>query len=319
MKLTIFRAHAGNPDCSPLSGRAIALPLLFCGALLFALFAHPSQANENKLLIGERAVVPGIDIPVQMPIELNFRSKADILELRKRYVELTPNLVAAPYQPSEAVFGAIEDGKPWWGLRGQGVWGPGPKSSEGPAEESRFIVNPFLLAGANPAVVEIWDEDKITEEDLQHADFPLCWEPTFIKWWPQQSLMQVEYPVTKFNQDLNTWRAKLKTEKIIPAFGVAAYNAVDFNLNYIYVDTAKSIHIENINKPHEGAVKIAQYIHCGGTCHVPGGCNNMSPEMKELDRIKYTALPARAWISLWRDKPSNVNVKPDMVVYIDLK
>ena len=293
LKSIISALRTGKSIATKLTVRAIALTLFFVGMIISALRGYPTSAFENKLLIGEHAVVvAGLDIPVQMPIELNFRTKADVLELRKRYVELTPNLVAAPYQPSESVFGAIEDGKPWWGLRGQSVWGPGPRSSEGPAEESRFILNPFLLAGANPAIVEIWDEDKVTEEDLQRSDF---------------------------NQDLNNWRAKLKTDKIIPAFGVAAYNAVDFNLNYVYVDTAKSIHIENVNKPPQEAVKIAHYLHCGGTCQIPGGCNNMSPEMKEIDRIKYTALPARAWVSLWRAKPSNVNVKPDMVVYIDLK
>jgi hypothetical protein len=281
--------------------------------------AQPLHAAENKLLIGETSVIPALEIPVQMPIDLNYRSKADILELRKRYVDLTKNLVAPPYQPTDSVFAAIEDGKPWWGLKGQAIWGPGPRSSEGAAEESRFIVNPFLLAGANPAVVEIYDEDKIQEVDLVRNDLPLCWEPTFIKWWPQQSLMQVEYPVSKFNQDLYDWRMRLRSDKILPAFGVVAYNAVDFNLNYIYVDTARSINIENINKPAAEAVKILHMIHCGGTCQIPGGCNNMSPEMKAIDKIKYTALPARAWVSLWRDKPGNIHVKPDMVVYIDLK
>ncbi|MBI2810053.1 MAG: hypothetical protein HYX67_04395 [Candidatus Melainabacteria bacterium] len=301
----------------PLHLRQLQAVLLAAG--LTILSATSSNADQNKLLIGESAVVPAIEIPVRAPVDLNFRSKAEVLDYRKKCAELTPNVVALPYQPSEAVFGQIEDGKPWWGLAGQGIWGPGSKSSLGASEESRFIVNPLLLAGANPAVVEMWDEEKVTDEEWQRSDFPLCWQPTFIKWWPKESLMQVEYPVSKFNQDLYNWRMKLRSDKIIPAFGVVAYNAIDFNLNYIYVDTAKSLNIENINKPPAEAQKLTQFIHCGGTCQIPGGCNNMSPEMRAIDRIKYTALPARAWISLWRDKPANINVKPDMVVYIDLK
>lgn len=292
--------------------------LLGAVALPFFVFA-PAKATENKLLIGDQATSAGLDIPVQKPIELNFRTKAEILELRRRYVALTPNLVAPPYDPSPEVFGQIEDNKPWWGLAGQAIWGSGSNSSLGAAEESRFIVNPFLLAGANPAVVEIWDPEKIHDEDWQRSDFPACWEPTFIKWWPQQSLMQVEYPVTQYNQDLYNWRMKMRTDQIIPAFGVVAYNAIDFGLNWIYIDTAKSLNIENINHPSAEAVKIGQYIHCGGTCGIPGGCNNMSPEVRAIDKIKYKALPARAWVSLWRNKPSNINAKPDMVVYIDLK
>jgi len=289
---------------------AFMLPVLGCA---------PGKANENKLLIGDQAVSAGLEIPVQKPIDLNFRSKAEILELRRHYVALTPNLVAQPYEPSAEVFGAIEDNKPWWGLAGQGIWGPGSNSALGPAEESRFIANPFLLAGANPAVVEIWDPDKVHDEDWQRSDFPVCWQPNFITWWPQQSLMQVEYPVSQFNQDLYNWRMKMRSQEITPAFGVVAYNAVDFNLNWIYIDTARSLNIENINHPPAEAVKIGQYIHCGGTCGIAGGCNNMSPEVRAIDKIKYKALPARVWVSLWRNKPSNINVKPDMVVYIDLK
>lgn len=295
-----------------------ALGFLFLVTLIVTAVV-PSKAVENKLLIGEQASTASLEIPIQKPIDLNFRSKSEILELRRRYVALTPNLVAHPYEPSAEVFGAIEDNKPWWGLAGQGIWGPGQNSSLGESEESRFIANPFLLAGANPAVAEIWAPEKIHDEDWQRADFPVCWEPTFLKWWPQQSLMQVEYPVSQFNQDLYNWRMKMRNEEITPAFGIVAYNAIDFNLNWIYIDTARSLNIENINHPAAEAVKIGQYIHCGGTCGIAGGCNNMSPQVRAIDRIKYKALPARVWVSLWRSKPGNINMKPDMVVYIDLK
>ncbi|HEY9676950.1 MAG TPA: hypothetical protein V6C76_03035 [Drouetiella sp.] len=256
---------------------------------------------------------------MQNPIDLNFKSKSEILDLRKRYVELNKILLAYPYEPQGSVFGGIEDNKPWWGLKGQAIWGPGQHAAEGEAEESRFICNPFLLAGANPAVVENFDPEKMKPEEFARNDLPICWEPTFIRWWPANNLMQVEYPVTKFNADLYEWRMRLRSEKILPAFGVVAYNARDFNLNYIYVDLAKSQNIENMNKTPAEAVGIGQYIHCGGTCEIQGGCNNMSPEVRHIDKIRYTALPARAWVSLWKNKPANVNVKPDMVVYIDLK
>lgn len=278
------------------------------------------SANGNRLLLGEAAVIPGtIDIPVKMPVDLNFKTKQEVLELRKEAVAAAPNLVAAPYEPSEAVFSKIEDRRPWWGMRGQSVWGPGPKSSDGAAEESRFLLNPYVICGANSASAEIWDTKKITEADLDRDNFPYCWHPSLVRWWPQQRLAQIEYEVTKFNENLTAWRDKLKEQKIIPAFGVTAYNAADFNLHYIYIDPKRSIHIENVNKVPAAPVKIVQYIHCGGTCKIPGGCNNMSPEMKAVDKIKYTSLPARACVMLWQEKPASIATKSDLTVYIDLK
>lgn len=120
-----------------------ALGFLFLVTLIVTAVV-PSKAVENKLLIGEQASTASLEIPIQKPIDLNFRSKSEILELRRRYVARTPNLVAHPYEPSAEVFGAIEDNKPWWGLAGQGIWGPGQNSSLGESEESRFIANPFF-------------------------------------------------------------------------------------------------------------------------------------------------------------------------------
>jgi len=272
------------------------------------------------LLLGKEAIVGSpVDIPIQQPVELDFKTRPQILELRESYVQATPNLVSGAYVPEPDVFARIEDNKPWWGIIGQGVWGPGRKAADGASEETRFLLNPYLLAGANPAVDSMWLPEKMTAEDLTRADFPFCWEPSAVRLYPQERYEEVVYDVSAFNKQLNLWRQKLRKQSILPAFGIVAYNARDFNFNYIYWDPKQSINVENIDQVFPEAVRINQMIHCGGTCKIPGGCNNMSPRMKSIDKIRYTALPARTCVLLWHDKPASIQVKPDMVVYIDLK
>jgi hypothetical protein len=115
------------------------------------------------------------------------------------------------------------------------------------------------------------------------------------------------------------YRKKLITPLIVPAFNLVAYNARDLGYSYIWLDEKHSTRIENVNHPKPEPVAITQMFHCGGTCGYAGGCNNMSPMIPAIDRIKYTGLPARAAVRLWRQKPTTVEAAPDMTFYIILE
>ena len=96
---------------------------------------------------------------------------------------------------------------------------------------------------------------------------------------------------------------------------IVAYNARDFGFSYFYIDRARS---ENISsKSAKEPASINQYIHCGGSCGYPGGCNNMSPDQSEL-KIKVSALPAEAHIKLWKNKPAGKDQAPDMTFVITM-
>jgi len=101
-------------------------------------------------------------------------------------------------------------------------------------------------------------------------------------------------------------------------FGLVAYNARDFGFQYMYVNLSKSIDIVNINGC-SGPVLIKQLIHCGNSSKYPGGCNNMSPAISEIDHLAITNLPARACVSLWKNEPSSVSDKADFTFYIDFR
>jgi hypothetical protein len=238
--------------------------------------------------------------------------------VRAASVAQFPNLLAKPYSPQPEVFNLIEDNKPWWGMRGEAIWGEGQRSIEGLSEESRFILNPFLLVAANAWTFTMWKPDKTTTEDLDNPKFPYNWLPSAIRLWPAKSMGEVVYPVSVFNDQMYEFRDKLKDQKIVPKFALVAYNARDFGYNWLWVNPKESSNIDCLHKMDE-PVHIRQMIHCGGSCGYPGGCNNMSPSMPIIDEIAYGALPAKAYVELWKEKPSDVSQQPDMVFVINLE
>ena len=292
--------------------------LYVCTAILVsALFSPPANA-ENELSVGSKAgSLTSIDLDINNPQDLSFKSKSEILALRSAMVAKYPQLLSGTYQPDDEVFSRLESDKPWWGLSGEAVWGPGKRSIEGSSEESRFLLNPFMLVAANPYSYNIWDPQKITDNDLSRADFPYTWLPQVVHWSADKSSAEVDYRVSAYNEQLYAWREKLRVQKIMPKFALVAYNARDFGYQWIWLATDRSSNIECLQKPSH-ATRITQMIHCGGTCGYPGGCNNMSPSIPDIDEIAYTQLPAKACIYLWKEKPADVTQTPDMTVILSL-
>jgi len=282
--------------------------------------AHPVFAN---VLIKPTNVKDDRSVAVKLnaPAELNSQTKAEILAKREKYLRQWHSLYAGKYEPSPSVFQNIEDHKNWWGMHGAFVWGQGPRSIEGQAEESRFILNPLLLVGVNSATAQICKIDKINENDLDDPNFPFCWTPTALSFYPEMSLAQVIYSVSNFNKEIKLREDKLRFNPDLVKlnrFGLVAYNARDFGFQYMYADIAKSINIVNTSGC-SNPILIKQLIHCGNSSKYPGGCNNMSPAMPEIDRFAITNLPARACVYLWKSQPGSIIDKPDFTFYIDFR
>jgi hypothetical protein len=55
-----------------------------------------------------------------------------------------------------------------------------------------------------------------------------------------------------------------------------------------------------------------QFLHQGGSCGYPGGCNNTSPPTPEIEGLQVTALPAKVVIWLWKQQPISLGQEPDM-------
>lgn len=256
--------------------------------------ASESTAVVNRLAIGKDATAEALDIAINAPAELDFLTRDAVLQMRGTAVKQYLALLAAAYMPRSAVFGQIEDLKPWWGIEGQFFHGGGIRSIDGPSEESRFILNPYLLVAAE--FNDWWIKD-LSESRI--AGFPLICPPQQLTWKPRDAYAEVSY-------DAACIRRRQK-----PELSLIAYNARDFGFDYIHVSYADSQNVSKANAPL-AAYANPQFIHRGGSCGYPGGCNNMSPVTPDIDDIHLDALPAKVMVWLWREKPQSVAQVPDM-------
>ena len=101
-------------------------------------------------------------------------------------------------------------------------------------------------------------------------------------------------------------------------FDIFAYNARDLNLNYIQLVEADSPHMR-LSVPFDAPIPEPAYIHRGGSCGYPGGCNNASPNVPQFDDIAITGLPAQITAHLWKDQPTSAQPAPDMTFVLRFK
>jgi hypothetical protein len=296
-------------------------------AVLAALLYLPlaaSTAAANTLAVGRLSHrAEAVDLAIHAPADLNFKPIAQILALRQNAVMEHPNLLGGHYEPDAAVFGMLASQKPWWGLYGQYLFGPGVHSIEGPAKETIYFLNPYLLVSAEAHAAGIWDTRRLALAQYTLADFPFFWCPEGLRWYPRQAQAQVTYDISSYDRKLAAYRPYLRNNTdslgtLVRAFSLIAYNARDLGYQFLYVVPEQSHNIMT-RFASPVAVEIRQFLHCGGSCGYPGGCNNMSPYVSELDNLYLRGLPARAWILLWKKRPDHVRVPPDMTFIINFK
>ncbi|MBN1583997.1 MAG: hypothetical protein JXA89_25030 [Anaerolineae bacterium] len=277
--------------------------LLLAAVLFVALYLQP-RPNRNALAIGERARIESLDVDLQPLDELDFKSKAEVYRLRSESVARYPQLIAGTYRPSDAVFGQIVNGLPWWGTLGLAHYGKGEQSIEGPSEQSRSVLNPFLLAVSEFYLM--WDAEIVKKAQAQGPDCPLYCHPYDLRWFPTSAQAEVTYSAACLE-----WNNAYY-------FSLLAYNARDWNLNYIFVSYSDSRNITKADLPATAYLN-PQYLHRGNSCGYPGGCNNISPTTPQIDNIQITAWPAEIVIWFWQDDPGPVLASPDMTFVIHYK
>lgn len=276
-----------------------------------------AQENTNKFAVGRDAKTKEkVQIKVNYPVHFNYKKRDDILSMRAKEVAKHPELLHGDYTPFNPIWGAIEDAKPWWGTAGATVFDSGRRSMEGPSEESRFVMNPYLLVAANPGSTLIWNPALFTQKQINDPTFPYFWQPESLTIDPPKALGKVVYNISDYQSKILATKM-LRGPAFVKRFSLVAYNARDFGYKFIYFNQEKSINVSN-DHPTSEAVSIRQFIHCGGTCGCPGTCcNNMSPFTAEIDRLRLTKLPARAVVYLWKNEPEKIDQNPDMVFLIE--
>ena len=238
-----------------------------------------------------------VKIKINQPTPLSYKTKAEVLEQRKKYV--ADSIFASDnYEPSEEVFGQIEDGKPWVSMNGC-RYNNEPAITEGPSEETRFLNNPSILAGIEyPYYLPFYQNNP----QCTKIDFPF-----------KAEYNQKQKEITVYYKDELLKYAENKY--IINEQMLEGTNARDLGYPYAYVDLQKS---ENIRFPNESNIsnsiaEFQNFIHVGGSCAVEGGCNNGSPRQEELIFQKEKLrVPAVIYIKLWKNRPLNPSDPADI-------
>ncbi|MFH1126346.1 MAG: hypothetical protein V1703_04410 [Candidatus Altiarchaeota archaeon] len=290
--------------------------LLLVGGTYFGVIKPILISLQGEPLPEEEQPTQILSIPLNQLIELDFKTKAEVYQLRREAVVQHSQLIEKEYTPSDLVFGEIVDGRPWWGILGLSYYGNGEKGIEGESLQSLHITNPFLLVGLDEGYAHIVpDELNLTPQ----AIYP---KPINLIWSADRTWARVTYNITELREIQMEYRFP---NALTSELEFVAYNARDMGFNYLYIDTEKSSNINLFSKHsllrfilwRNEPVQIKQFIHLGGSCGYPGGCNNISPHQSEFV-FRYYHLPARIHLKLWRDKPDDTSQKPDMVYIIDM-
>jgi len=257
-------------------------------------------ANFPKLLPGE------LNIPLHPMVNLNFRSKHDILAMRRTQILKQPRLAPPHYEPDAEIF-QIVDGKPWWGTAGIFFYGQGMKSIEGLSGESRFLLNPFLLVGLSEGYVMASPAVPPEKDDYVAQARALRWRIS-------------EKKATAYYDFSNylVFSEHIRSLQAARMLMLNTINARDFGFRYIAIDHTRTqgVDIDNSSKP---LIPLAGYINLGNSCLYPGGCNNFTHDQKEL-HVEVKNLPARITLQLWRNRPFGAQrTQPDMTFELILQ
>lgn len=302
--------------------RAVSRVLLF-SAILITPTAALAQWNVfgspqgNKLAIGTLAKAQSTtDVRLFPLMDFNKKTKADVLAIRKQRALDQPGLLAGEYAPSSEVFGQLIDGRPWWGSQGL-LLGAGTDSSIGTAWHSAGICNPFalILADLRTPSYSYSTSRFPTKLDFVKSGYPSRCAADRLVWNPRSSAAVITYNVTGFLARQNSYSLRpVQLSNVELEF--QGYNARDFGFNYCAIDSSRSANVTGIQGK---IVQIVHYFHCGPSCGIPGGCNNMSPKTPDLENFSISRLPAKCQFHLWKEKPTSTAQIPDFSYLIEFK
>ncbi len=240
------------------------------------------------------------NIYVAQPIPLSYKSKQEIYNIRKNAVKKSI-FNYDYYEPSNEVFGQIEDGKPWISMNCC-ILKDNPRSNiAGASEEARFILNPTALVQIN-FPFSLW---------CKQGQYKPYIHLKSIKYIKDKKEIIVTYE--KLNQD---------TLSNNSYFSFCGINARDLGYKYAYVDSQKTtynLQFVNSSNISNHIVEFQDFLHTGISCKHEGGCNNGSPAQPMLDfenshransPYEYNK---EIYIKLWKNKPISPNEKPDIV------
>ncbi len=246
-----------------------------------------------------------INIKINQMECFSGKTKQEIYDIRKKYVAKSI-FKSDNYEPSEEVFGQIEDGLPWRSVFTEVCTNSPIAETRGFSEESRFINNPILLIGLrNGSGINVSDKNNINIK-LDFCDGRVSWIfPDKITYSKNKKTITVYY------NDLHI----LPTKFI--SYYIETINAQDFGYKYGKMIPNNKISFKNPKDNISTRIyEFQDFIHKGDSCGVEGGCNNCSPYIEGYEfspLLDYFNKEKKTIeFKLWKTKPQKDDVEADM-------
>lgn len=263
----------------------------------------------NTLLVGDQSPVKEpMEIPFNGTMDLNYKTRDEIIRIRQNMGMREPGVKLCPtYKPSAEVFGNILDEKTWTGLKGRLMTANNIiASTEGQAEQSRFICSPYLLIGADikpPATLDLDRNRYPTIEAFAASQFPLQCPPKKIVLDPVKATEEVTYEVSAYRNSINNYMRIPVTAQQLEVW-LNGLNAHDFGYRWILVSSTT----EGISKTPRIGVHPFEIKHAIG----PGiDGNGLAFDNEDFRKYQFARLPAKMVIYLWKSKPAAPDATPD--------
>ena len=250
------------------------------------------------------------NIPVNPPTPLSYKSREEVLNSRTHYV-MNSIFRNPDYRPSNEVFEMVESNKPWVSNKQCKNKHNNESDIEGPSEEARFINNPEVLVAIEYAFYGHYCDN--LKPKFIESQFP--YSITYDRNKNEITTKQTYLPYCDSNGKL--W------------YGLKGINARDLGYKYAYLDLEKSTfkpHFKESINISNSIVEFQDFLHVGGSCGVPGGCNNGSPDQPPLNfyypctgeegvRAKNRTL----YIKFWKERPNSPQQTPDITQKIIIR
>lgn len=246
------------------------------------------------------------EVRIQGMKEFDFLTREEILGQRRIAVQAYPEFFFPEYRPDTLVFGPMKSGKPWWGMLGISYYGPGGQSLEGLSEESRFILNPYLLLGLSEIYAYQVDQEFFRPAEIYPKLRRLVWGH-------DRRWAQATYDVSDFFAGEEKYRYPPKDRRKVV---LSVLNARDYGFRHFAFVGEESENVQQLQGSGE-VHRLQAEIHRDSSCGFPGGCNNAGPVRKSYI-LEVGDLPARACFKLWQWKPKNEEAPADMVYLIEM-
>jgi hypothetical protein len=284
-------------------------------------FSEEMETQNTNYLHLEKIYPTSFSLETVPATNLSGIPRNQIEEIRRQATQSIKQAFDIGYVPFKPVFDGIQDGRPWWGLEGITIYGPGAHAIQGDSYRSNSILNPLALIWPN-----VWDVTFPTNKMIDFGAtikngkvdlaFPYLPTPKNIIVDPAKHNISMHIDTSAYPEKIKPYIHMLMTGQVLVQF--EGVNARDLGYPFIAFDGAQSSNITK-EKPDILAARDNEYYHTGSSCGYEGGCNNLSPKVDALSDYLITQLPAKAQFKLWHNKPGSFSDKAEITytIYFD--